>query len=263
MLGLAYSRYWTGMLLLVSTDLAHARPKTVSTAVWGDQYRLLKDDQGMGGFAGLKTLFDQLDPGALRFGVGDFLFPNTLAKKQDGGRHRIDLLNSFNLTASALGNHDLDGGAENARARIIESNFIWMAANALNPDGSYFTGEQQLLIVERVGIKIAVFALMSEETPGLVIKENHITFAPIIPTAITMIEKAQQQEAQIIIALTHMEPYEDRLLAKNVTGINAIFGGHDHSKIAEYIGDTLLIKAGQEAEWLANVTFEEQENGKF
>lgn len=263
MLSIAYGRYWAGFLLLASTAIAHAKPRAVSAAVWGDQYRLLKDDQGMGGFAGLKTLFDQLDPDALRFGVGDFLFPNTLAKKRDGGRHRIDLLNSFNLTASALGNHDLDGGAENTRARLIESNFIWMAANALNPDGSYFTGEQQLLIVERVGIKIAVFALMSEETPGLVIRENNITFAPIISTAATMIEKAQQRGAQIIIALTHMEPYEDQLLAKEVNGINAIFGGHDHSKTAEYIGDTLLIKAGQEAEWLANVTFVEQQNGMF
>lgn len=246
-----------------SAAFTEAKPRTVSAAFWGDHYELLKNAEGLGGFAGQKTLIDELDPDTLRFCVGDLLYPNTLSKKQDGGRHRIDLLNDFNLTTCALGNHDLDGGAENTLVRISESNFPWLAANAIDNDGNYYTGEQQLLVFERNGIKIAIFGLMSEETPGLVIMANNITFTPIVPTARRMVEEARQQSAQIIIALTHMEPYEDKYLAKKVKGINAIFGGHDHGKIAEYIGNTLLIKSGQEAQWLAKVMFKERESGLF
>jgi 5'-nucleotidase / UDP-sugar diphosphatase len=262
-LALANSRYLIGLFILTSAAFTEARPRTVSAAFFGDVYRLSKDTEGLGGFAGQKALFDELDPDTLRLCVGDLLYPNTLSKKQDGGRHRIDLLNDFNLTTCALGNHDLDGGEENTLARISESNFPWLAANAIDNDGNYYTGDQQLLIFERNGIKIAVFGLMSEETPRLVIMANNITFTPIVPTARRMVEEARQQGAQIIIALTHMEPHEDKYLAKKVKGINAIFGGHDHSKIAEHIGNTLLIKSGQEAQWLAKVMFEEKKYGTF
>lgn len=44
-------------------------------------------------------------------------------------------------------------------------------------------------------------------------------------------------------------------MALEVSGIHAIFGGHDHSRMAKLIGNTLLIKPGQEAECLAKVKF--------
>jgi 2',3'-cyclic-nucleotide 2'-phosphodiesterase (5'-nucleotidase family) len=223
-------------------------------AVWGDHYDLSRNATGWGGFAGLKALFDQQEPGTIRLCTGDILYPNDLSSR-DGGRHRIDILNDFNLTATILGNHDLDGGEENAKNRIVESHFSWLAANAVDRQGNYFTGDHQTILIDRDGIKVGIFGLISETTPTIVVRKNNITFTSMISTARKMVEELKGKGAQLILAGTHMDPGEDERLALEVPGIHAIFGGHDHSKMARLIGNTLLIKPGQEAECLAKVKF--------
>jgi 5'-nucleotidase len=70
-----------------------------------------------------------------------------------------------------------------------------------------------------------------------------------------MVEELKSRGALLILVGTHMNPAEDERLALEVPGIHAIFGGHDHSKMARLIGNTLLIKPGQEAECLAKIKF--------
>jgi len=245
-----------GVALLALTALAEARSGLVRVAFWGDHYQLSKDEHGKGGFSGLKTLFDQQDPeNTLLLCTGDILYPNLLSM-HDEGKHRIDLLNDFHLDAAILGNHDLDGGTEVARKRMEESNFPWLAANAFDRDGKYFTGDRQTLIREIDGIQVGIFGLLTESTPQLGLLDGNVTFAPIVLTAKRMVQELKEQGAQLIFAGTHLDPDEDEMLAREVPEIDGIFGGHDHSKLAKVVGRTLIMKPGQDAQYLATAQFQ-------
>ncbi len=41
----------------------------------------------------------------------------------------------------------IDGGTENAKERISESHFPWLAANALDREGNYYTGDGILALL--------------------------------------------------------------------------------------------------------------------
>jgi 5'-nucleotidase len=48
----------------------------------------------------------------------------------------------------------------------------------------------------------------------------------------------------MVIALTHMMKYNDIKLAKQVSGIDLILGGHDHLITQEKVNDSVIIKSG-------------------
>ena len=80
-----------------------------------------------------------------------------------------------------------------------------------------------------------------------------VTFAPVVPTAKTVVEALRQAGADVIIALTHLSIAEDRALAQQVPGISVILGGHDHEPITWYEDGTLIHKAGSDAHYLGRI----------
>lgn len=57
----------------------------------------------------------------------------------------------------------------------------------------------------------------------------------------------------VIIGLTHLRLAHDLALAKELGGVTALLGGHDHEPIVRQEADTLVIKFGQNAYWLGVV----------
>ena len=80
-----------------------------------------------------------------------------------------------------------------------------------------------------------------------------ITFAPAIATAASAVERLEAQGADLIVALTHQDFSDDRELARTVAGIDLILGGHDHNPITFAERDTLIVKAGYDAHYLAAI----------
>ena len=78
-----------------------------------------------------------------------------------------------------------------------------------------------------------------------------ITITPPVATAASAVERLKAQGADLIIALTHDDLADDRAVASSVEGINLILGGHDHNPITFQEGDTLIVKAGYDAHYLA------------
>lgn len=144
--------------------------------------------------------------------MGDLLCPNPLSKK-DGGRHRIDILNDFNLTAAILGNHELDGGTANAKDRMEESNFPWLAANVFDRSDNYYTSDQQMLLFDRNGTRVGIFGLTSETTPDLVVLSNNLTFISIIRIAKRMVEALKHQVALVLCWSLSLLGYKKIIIA--------------------------------------------------
>jgi 5'-nucleotidase/UDP-sugar diphosphatase len=57
----------------------------------------------------------------------------------------------------------------------------------------------------------------------------------------------------VIVALTHDDIVDDRELARQIEAIDLILGGHDHDPTTFYEGDTLIVKAGYDAHYLAAI----------
>lgn len=243
---------------------AHTANFTILT--FNDVYEIVQDARGRGGFAEIQTLLEKERSNA-KYHIttmnGDFLSPCILSTL-DKGAHRIRLFNEMGIDVVALGNHEFDFGPDEVVKRIQESNFPWLAANAIGLDGKPFTGDQQTILIDVEGIKIGFFGLITVETPNLSATGQKVCFLPLIHTAKEMVQDLKKQGADVIVALTHLHMPEDRKLAEEVPEIDVILGGHDHEPETYYNGRTFVHKSGFNGHYLTRVdlTLEKDEYTK-
>ena len=76
----------------------------------------------------------------------------------------ISAMNAMGYDAMTIGNHEFNWGTDTVKKILSQANFPVLAANVLNPDGSYFTGHGWL-IVEKNGIRIAIIGVVTPNVP--------------------------------------------------------------------------------------------------
>ncbi|MES2200549.1 MAG: 5'-nucleotidase C-terminal domain-containing protein [Chlamydiota bacterium] len=232
-----------------------AETPVLTILTFNDVYEIVPDALGRGGFAEMQTLLNQERAKSKHHITtvnGDFLSPCILSTF-DKGAHRIDLFNQMGVDLVVLGNHEFDFGPEVVTKRVRESNFPWLAANAIGLDGKPFTGDQQTFILDVDGIKVGFFGLVTVETPNLSATGKQVCFSPLVYTAKEMIADLKEQGADVIVALTHLHTKEDRWLAEELPEISVILGGHDHDPETYYNDKTFIHKSGQNAYYLARI----------
>jgi 5'-nucleotidase / UDP-sugar diphosphatase len=251
-------------LSLLLAGAAFAEPVTITVLHTNDVYEIAPKE-GRGGLAELATLLQQERAAAehsiTTFG-GDLISPSVLSGLTQGAQ-MIELYNLLGTDIAVLGNHEFDFGPEVAAQRIEESAFPWLGTNVLGPDGKPAVGTIDLHMMDVGGYKIGFFGLLAPETDVLSAPGPDITFAPAIETATAAVERLEAQGADVIVALTHDDIADDRELARSVEEIDLILGGHDHDPITFYEGDTLIVKAGYDAHYLAalDLTIDRVEEG--
>ncbi|TLM81217.1 ExeM/NucH family extracellular endonuclease [Pseudarthrobacter sp. NamE2] len=111
-------------------------------------------------------------PGATAFlsagdNIGASLFASAVAKDQP----TIDVLNALELQASAVGNHEFDGGWADLRDRVIaggaNAKFPYLGANVYWK-GSTEPALPEYTVLDMNGIKVAVIGTVTQEVPSLV-----------------------------------------------------------------------------------------------
>ncbi|WP_285320568.1 ExeM/NucH family extracellular endonuclease [Pseudarthrobacter sp. lyk4-40-TYG-27] len=111
-------------------------------------------------------------PGATAFlsagdNIGASLFASAVAKDQP----TIDVLNALELKASAVGNHEFDGGWADLRDRVIaggaNAKFPYLGANVYKK-GTTEPVLPEYTVLDLNGIKVAVIGTVTQEVPSLV-----------------------------------------------------------------------------------------------
>ncbi|HSU48377.1 MAG TPA: ExeM/NucH family extracellular endonuclease, partial [Arthrobacter sp.] len=111
-------------------------------------------------------------PGATAFlsagdNIGASLFASAVAKDQP----TIDVLNALDLKASAVGNHEFDGGWADLRDRVIaggtNAKFPYLGANVYKK-GTTEPVLPEYTVLDMNGIKVAVIGTVTQEVPSLV-----------------------------------------------------------------------------------------------
>ncbi|MFN3873869.1 MAG: bifunctional metallophosphatase/5'-nucleotidase [Ignavibacterium sp.] len=156
-----------------------------------------------------------------------------------------DVMNYMKYDAATIGNHDIETGHNVYDKFNKEINFPWLAANAVRTsDGQpYF---KPYAIIERGGIKVAVFGLITPAIPKWLPEKiwEGMQFDDMIQTAEKWVKKIRETEQpDLLIGLfhagvnynysgedsaTYKNENASKLIAEKVAGFDVIFVGHDH-----------------------------------
>ena len=169
------------------------------------------------------------------------------------GKHMVAVLNHLRITAACVGNHEFDYGFDIMLQLVNKCNFPWLATNLktkkniLTPDKEKilesFT-EKTLIVNTNIG-QIGLLGLIDKswyDYMNLSMVTEYLDFIEVakITCATTF------KDCKCIIAVTHLEVNNDRVLFDQIPEINLIVGGHDHIIYAHQRNNRLLIKSGWE-----------------
>ncbi|MBL4666513.1 MAG: bifunctional metallophosphatase/5'-nucleotidase [Sneathiella sp.] len=208
--------------------------------------------RGYGGFPELATLIAkerQRSNGAITTFGGDLISPSLMSGLSHGVE-MVDMLNALKVDIAVLGNHEFDFGPGVTRERIAQSQFSWLASNVSVTGGEAKLGTKTIYIKDVGGYKIGFFGTVTPETTSLSSPGVNIKFEDVVVAAKRAMTELKKQGAEVFIAITHMDLADDIRLAKEVSGLNAILGGHDHRTFASVENGVVILQAGSDLRYL-------------
>lgn len=177
-------------------------------------------------------------------------------------------MNKLGYDAMALGNHEFDNPLYVLREQQDWANFPFLSANVFYKNSK----ENPFLpyILKSVnGLQVAIVGMTTEDTPILSNPKNmeNIVVEKPSKVAMTLIPNLKKI-SDIVIAVTHMghhnngehgtEGEDDVTLARSVSGIHLIVGGHTHKPLfkPDVQNSTIIVQAHEWGKHLGRVDLE-------
>ena len=221
---------------------------TFTVLQMNDVYEITPVEGGQAGglarVAGLRAQLLAQDPNTLTVLAGDYLSPSALGTARvDGerlaGKQMVAVLNALGLDAAALGNHEFDVSEEAFAARMAESDFAVISANALQADGTPFPNVARravLPVVVAPGDTVRV-GVASVVLPSTV--KDWIHYLDADSTLRAEVARLDA-ETDVVLALTHQAFADDATAAATIPGIDAVLGGHEHENVRALRGPRMV-----------------------
>lgn len=210
----------------------------------------------LGGISRISTVFQQLkeeNPSTVTVSTGDDLMNRFFHVYK--GKAIFSLMSDAGYDLYVTGNHEFDKGSGVLAAALQESSFEVICSD-LDVSASAMKGMcRPYLIKELEGVKVGFFSLMTEELP-LVTSEHNVTIASDnLTTARNMVTLLREKEVDVIVALSHIGYKADVRLAKQVKGIDLIFGGHSHETVKKIgrVNKTAIVNGGEKGSQVIRV----------
>lgn len=211
----------------------------------------------VGGFNELAFAIDSVKKtktATLLLDAGDLMTGNPITdrvyKGAEGGA-LVEMLNLMGYEGFEPGNHDFDISYANFLKLASIAKFPVFTANLVDERTGHPITKKEYIIVEKNGLKIGVFGLMSREYYNLVSvgSTKGVKLLPYIEQAKKMIGLLRPK-TDLLIALTHTGVDDDSILAVSVTGLDVIIGGHSHTRLRKpkYINGVIIAQTGSNAE---------------
>ncbi len=218
----------------------------------------------------------------LTLSAGDFSQGTLFAWLETSAAAELSLMQAVGYDAVALGNHEMELGPayraaafNAARARgvtlpILCANIDFDEADPADDALEALFSEEDKqgteLAIQRYtvktlpnGLKVGIFGLLGVEAEAVApaaapVKfgnvagdpEDPVSFINRVLAAQNAVDALRAQGCQVVVALSHCGTREEKELARWVTGIDVIVGGHSHD--LNYppitVGNTLIVQAG-------------------
>lgn len=172
----------------------------------------------------------------LLFDAGD-IFQGTPYFNLFGGEAEIKAMTAMGYDATAIGNHDFDGGLDNLAKQLQHASFPMLVAN-YDFTGTPMEGKTTpYKIFEHEGIRTGVFGL-GIEMAGLVDSRLYgktVYLDPVVKAAEMVKLLRDHKKCDVVVCLSHLgfkyenDKVSDMVLAKQSRGIDVIIGGHTHT----------------------------------
>ncbi len=187
----------------------------------------------VGGFARIAGIVNAMRAGAehsLYLDSGD-LIEGTATFTAFGGEAELRAFSALGLGAAALGNHDLDPGAEEFASKHAQFAEFPVLASDFAQNGSELSSVLGAsVLLDAQGLRVGVIGVANPSSPsGLGRADN--------PYGVLLLDTAEAVQAEIdrlrasadvIVALSHLGLDGDEALIKATTGLDVVLGGHQH-----------------------------------
>jgi 2',3'-cyclic-nucleotide 2'-phosphodiesterase (5'-nucleotidase family) len=211
----------------------------------------------VGGFNELAFAVDSLRhirTSTLLLDAGDVMTGNPITdrvfKGAQGGA-LIEMMNLIGYEGQTPGNHDFDISYANFLKLKAIAQFPVFSANLLDEKSGLPLTGKEYIIVEKNGLRIGLFGIMSKEFYDLVSAKSTkgIKLLPPVETARRLIALLESQ-TDLLIAVSHQGVEDDSVLAAETKGIDIIVGGHSHTRLRnpKYVNNVIIVQAGSNAE---------------
>ncbi|KAF1325080.1 Calcineurin-like phosphoesterase, partial [Globisporangium splendens] len=169
--------------------------------------------------------------------------------------HMIELLNYLGVEYVVLGNHEFDFGETTLLELLPHAEFTTFGSNIRLRSTGNLLGQvtDSVIIPLANGLRLGMFGVCTVTTATDSFPSKDVLFHSEVDHAARCVGELKAQGADVIVALTHVRLPVDKLLAKQVRGIDLILGGHDHEPMTMFHGSTLIHKSGQDALWLGEI----------
>jgi len=205
-------------------------------------------EMSLGGMARIATVIKELkakDPTMLFVSTGDDLMNRYFHTFK--GRAIMSLISDAGYDLYAFGNHEFDKGSD-VLAEALKGTSFEVLCSDLNVSHSALKGACEPYVIKNMdGVRVGFFSLITEDLP-LVTSERDVTLlTDNVTTAEKMVKSLREVGADVIVALSHIGYKRDVHLAKQVKGIDLIFGGHSHSYVKKigHVNDTAIVNGGR------------------
>lgn len=210
---------------------------------------------GMARVATLKKEYKQKNPNTFLVIAGDFLSPSVYNSLQyEGkavrGRQMVDALNAAGLDIAMFGNHEFDIKEGELQDRIKESRFQWLSTNSFHKTktgteafvkagAGAFPKTMILELTDADGTraKLGLFAVTLPFN-----KADYVSYTDPLESA-KQAYNSLKDSVDAVVAITHQSMAEDERLARELPGLAAIIGGHEHDGRYAKIGKLPITKA--------------------
>lgn len=209
---------------------------------------------GMARVATIRNTLLAENPNVITTLSGDFLSPSltgTLRYQGEkiAGKHMVEVMNALGVDYVVPGNHEYDIKEDEHLKRIEESQFIWTTTNTSHMVGGKSEPWTQngkpfpdhiMHTIDDVDI-----AFFGSTVPFN--KSDYVGYTDKYESVKTVYKKIKN-EAEVLVAITHLEEEMDDSLARYfVPELDLILGGHDHANMKFTIGNTIMTKADANA----------------
>ena len=262
-----------------------------------ESFRTVVDDteQEVGGFARIRTLIEEQkeeDPETLVVDAGDFSMGTLVQTIYETDAAELRMLGALGSEVTTLGNHEFDyrsGGL----ARMLEAaassgeqvpqlvlcNVDWetMESEGLTEgqqqikDAFETYGVKDYVMLQKGDVKIAVIGVFGKDSLACAPTCELLFREPVDAVRDTVKEIQQNEEADMILCVSHSGTWEDEsksedeILAKAVPELDLIISGHTHTRLEEPIvhGNTYIVSAGEYGKYLGSLHMVQKDDGRW
>ncbi|WP_421873148.1 bifunctional metallophosphatase/5'-nucleotidase [Marinoscillum sp.] len=259
------------LILLVTSSCKDNEPTNEPTAeesINADTLAIyfINDQHGqLDNFAKIKHIVDSEranNQHVLLVCAGDMFSGNPIVDQyEQKGLPMIDVMNKAGFDVSVLGNHEFDYGPENLKNRMNQAEFAWVCANVDMQESG--VPQPPAFVTMDVGdLKVTFLGLVETfGKPGAVIPATHpwrvekMKFTRHTEVLDNFRNLKSEEEADLLIALTHLGTSIDTELAENYPIFDAIIGGHSHQYVDMDVDGIPIVQASSYLQWLGRLQF--------